>query len=355
LKANNDNPLDNPNNMEEIIVNYIFNNPECEYRDLKKDLTIKDKKMTSKTLRYYLFSEVNSYNLIKKKHILASSERIYNGIAYPDNFIFNDEMLQNYPNLIQESIIKITSRLRDLKKERFSSSQQSYYLDFTFLQSLGFNISFKQKGQSRKFYFSDRKYNIFKTLLTVLIRECFIDNPELWHVFQNPKDLDFSLNLNMQYSKVPFFSDYFSFFKELSMHEKRIEGTEYSIKDLLKLVEEMKNEKIIKYDDLETFYAKAKFEQEKREREITFEKIQKLWHEYLKNPKKEYWNIKNEEDYLVKWFQFRIENQKRKVLDKDWSLERKLLNPKQKKVSKRVLARIKRKIKYEEKLAKRMD
>lgn len=296
-----------PSNMEKIIVKYIYENPRIKYRDLNKALTKETNQMTPKTLKCYLFGDDNNpVSLIDKKHLIALDKRKYKGKEYPDKFIFNEEKWRLYPEIKQKQLIKIA---RDIErfielKTNLISDEFFNYLDY--LIGFGLRVTINQPINSKKVYLSDKKDKDFQTLLNFMIFNIFYNNPDLWYIFESKKSLDFSININIEASKVPFFFEYLTFLKNLSLMKKR-NYNDLFLEKLSNLIEEEKD-KELEFKDLKTFYAKAKLEYEEREKQ--FDPVIDLqnWIKYLKNPSKEYWDFKKKEDFLMKLFQFKIEN-----------------------------------------------
>lgn len=193
-------------NMEKIIIEYIDNHPKIKYRELNKGLTKERKLMTSKTLKYYLFSEDNPDNLIEKGNIFYHSERMYNKKSYPEEFEVNPKVFSLHPKLWKKRKIDI---IKDVEV-KFGYFPSEYFDNMIWNNTQLFLDSKKdQLLQAGPFGFT------FSSLVFSLMIECFFNNPQNWFLIKNPEDLDFQITIKANWSKDK------EIFKVLMKHKKK--------------------------------------------------------------------------------------------------------------------------------------
>lgn len=278
---NDENIQEKPKNMELIIVEYIYNNPMIKHRDLKRELTKNNKKMTAKTLNTYLYGDKRyPIGLIDKKHILAHGERTYNRKKYDDIFEFNKEKIKDYPDLMQKTHMKITKEIDLLASNLLKNQVDKFAHIIDMLMQFGIDIELVQKPSAKKIYLSDFVSNRFSQILKLMIYECFLNNPDAWYVFFSDKDflpfepfeddkkkgdLDFSINIKLKFSEIPHFYERLRVLIQYKLLTRDLYDN-LSTRKYHSLTKEKKKNRRLEHINFKSFYANAKYETEERER-----------------------------------------------------------------------------------------
>lgn len=247
------------NDKMSIIVKYIYENPDCSFSDLNRALThyydsnsnYIRKVMSKKTLRN------NLKRLIDLKHVIPHGKRKRKAEEYPDIFTVNREKLKHYPQLKQIIEINETKRINEMnfKLEGLSEEREfiKFNIIFSMLMSYYTDIKIIQSPNAEKFYFSNEIYSMLRTKIQSLLFNYLLNNPDIWYAIKKPEDLDFSIEIKTKWSKNDLF---FKMFKDLQNFELKNS----------KLLQYMKTKTFLKLKSKENdeFYAKAKFDEEKR-------------------------------------------------------------------------------------------
>lgn len=268
---------------QKSIIEYIFDNPCCTFNQIKKNFK---GKISLNNLKFYLRGKYDTEGkyeeayLIRIGHIISSDEDKYGNHDYPDIFEVNEAKTDYYPDLVQKTYIDLTEEIDLLKNYWLKSQVDAFASIIDMLMQFGINIKLVQKPNAKKIYLSDLATHKFSQILKLMIYECFLNNPDVWYVFFNNKDsysldifkddeekkeLDFSINIKLNFSKVPHFYERLGVLLQYRRSTRDLYDNIFSRK-YYSLIKEKKKNRKLEHIDNKSSYANAKFESEERKR-----------------------------------------------------------------------------------------
>ena len=269
---------------QKSIVEYIFDNPRCAFNQIKKNFK---GKISLNNLKFYLRGKYDidgKYEdayLIRIGHIISYDEDKYGNNDYPDIFEVNMKFMEYYPDLVQKTHMKIAKDLDLLGSNLLKNQVDKFAHIIDTLMQFGIDIELVQNPTSKKIYLSDFASNRFSQILKLMVYECFLNNPDVWHVFYGNKDffpfelqgdekkedLDFSINIKLNFSKIPHFYERLGVLTQFRILTRDLYDNN-SMQRYCSLIKEKKKNRKLEHIDFKSFYANAKFENEERDKLI---------------------------------------------------------------------------------------
>lgn len=162
----------------------------------------------------------------------------------------------NYIESIKDKksiIIDLIDQLEITKQNKELSFLNNYKVVIRSLIGIFTEIEINQNKDSKEFYFSNPYFEIIKNLVRAIILDCILYNPEIWGSIEKPEDLDFTINIKTNWSKDKRIYDYFNIIKEYALKHKEI-GSDFrnqfslTIRSFLGEKEYIGNEKQARFD-----------------------------------------------------------------------------------------------------------
>lgn len=162
---------------------------------------------------------MKEYSLIKQGHVIANSSRRWGNKELPDEFIFNEESLHCY-NELREKIKNQKEQFNKFIEEK--KELYNLFLDDEHLFNIIFQNTKIEINPQNKFVFPDEFGEIFHELIYSLLIECFFNNPYNWNIIKSSKDLDFTITIQTNWSKVKYLFERLKQNKKQCFKEKNL-------------------------------------------------------------------------------------------------------------------------------------
>ncbi len=248
-------------NYQKKIIQYIFDNPHCIFKQIKDHFK---GEISLNQLKWYLrgmYKENRTIYekpyLIEKGHVINHREIEYgkNKDKYPEEFIVNPKFYDLYPEIRRKiNFEKLHSFNRnDLDDPMIQTAD--FLLPFLIIKN--YEVEIDQELNTKPFYLSNKMGRKFYQLIDSIIYDCFINNPDLWYCFENPEDLSFTIKIEFNEFHDPNLFEYFKRLREFELEEKYLNDN-YTNPLSSWILD--KKERQLEYDKIDLYYAKAKLE-----------------------------------------------------------------------------------------------
>ena len=242
-----------------IIIEYIFNNPNCTKRELNNALA-RDKlekprrDFTRKTFTRKTINE-NIKLLLEEKQIIPHDKYKHGDKEYDDKFTINTEILYLYSEIKKKMVFEQIHSINRAKLEDTSIDKHDVLLPLLLRQN--YKIGIGMTPNTKKFFFSKHYAHIFNILIESLIYDCFVNNPDLWYCFEKPENMDFEIRIETNFSKDPQIFKSFKYMRDLTLKDKYLNDNQHNKLSKILIPEK---DRYLEHSNLELFYAKAKLD-----------------------------------------------------------------------------------------------
>ncbi len=176
------------NRRQQELALHIYDNPGCELLYDMQSYFHKKKGWHPNTVKKY-------YNILKEsEHIKEIENRLY----------FNDEFIELYPKIMGKRLNEEIGKKEEgeqLKKnlEQKKELYSLFYEDDIISAKIHHNTEINIEPED--FFILPGEFrDIFYELIYSLLIECFFNNPYNWHKLNKPKDLNFTITINTNWS-----------------------------------------------------------------------------------------------------------------------------------------------------------